>query len=124
MRPHNSVGGYRIWPSSPADAEDADRAVTIIAMFNEAKERLRTQSELTERERMLVDTLEPNSQLARDFRSFTLLTSRYWQNALENQNIINQHSDENIWEIHSLEQKITGLANLWERFKRQLHEQA
>ena len=124
MRPHNSVGGYRILPSSPADAQEADRAVTIIALFNEAKDRLRTSSELTEREQALVDNLEPNCQLARDFRSFTKLTDRYWQIALNNQNIINQDSDDNIWEIRALEQKMTGQANLWERFKLGLNEQS
>lgn len=123
MRPHNSVGGYRIHPSSPAVADEADRSVAIMALFNEAKERLRTSSELTEREKALVANLEPNSQLARDFRRFSKLTDRYWQIALHNQNIINQDSDDNIWEIHVLEQKMTSQASLWERFKLELNQQ-
>ena len=124
MRSHNSVGGYRIYPSSPQVAEFLARGSALIGQFNEGMDRLNTARQLTERQRDLVDQLDPNSENADNHRRLIAITNRLWQLALEKQQILARHHQSDHDELAEMGERLILCANLWHEFKHQLDEHA
>ena len=120
MRPHNSVGGYRIYPTSPAVAESVERGVAIIGQFNEAIDHLHAERQLTQAQQRRVDHLDPNSQLARNYQALRTVTNGLWQRALEFRELQIMDGQQ----ITELSHHLNASANRWQGFKRQLDEQA
>ena len=124
MRPHNSVGGYRIYPSSPQDAESVERGGAIIAQFNEGMDRLNTERQLTERQQHLVNQLDPNSERANNYRRLIVVSDRLWELALEKQQALGRNEISGQFTTTQLGEILNRCANQWQQFKRQLDEQA
>ena len=124
MRPHNSVGGYRIYPTSPQVAESVDRGVTIISQFNEGMDRLNRERQLTQTQQNLVDHLDPNRPLARSYQGLIAASNRFWQLALEKQQALARDELSGPFNTIQLGQHLNECANCWQEFKRQLDELA
>ena len=124
MRPHNSVGGYRIYPTSPDFAEACDTAVAIQGQFREGMDRLNTEQQLTERQQRQVDQLDPNSEHAIDYRRLIAFSNRLWELALTKQQALNRLNDSGQFSAAQLGQHLNHCANRWQQFKSQLDEQA
>ena len=63
MRRHNSVGGYRIYPSSPQVSELLGRATNAVSVFREGMDRLNTQRQLTYEQHQQLNHLDQSHQL-------------------------------------------------------------
>ena len=120
MRPHNSVGGFRIYPTSPQVAESVERGRAIIGQFNEAMDRLNIERQLTERQQQQVDHLDPNSLLASNHQALTTVSNSAWRQALRIQE--NEITDEQT--LNAVGRHLNACANRWQGFKRQLDEHA
>ena len=124
MRPHNSVGGYRIYPTSPQASESLDRAVAAIGQFREGMDRLNTERQLTETQQHQLNHLDPNSERANNHRRLIVVSDRLWQLALAKQRALNRLDDSGQFSAAQLGQHLNHCANRWQEFKRQLDEQA
>ena len=124
MRHNNSVGGYRLYPSSPDVAESAGRLRAIIGRFNEGMDRLSRECELTQIQQQLVNNLDSNCQLARYTQSLRNLSQRLWQLALEKQQEHNLGGDNGIYSTDELGMRLNNCANRWQELKRLLDELA
>ena len=124
MRPHNSVGGYRIYPTSPQVAEFIDRGVATVAQFNEGMDRLNSERRLTQTQQNLVDNLDPNSPLARNYQGLITVSNRFWELALEKQQTLARNEFAGPYTVAQLGQHLNQCANGWHQFKGQLDEQA
>ena len=124
MRQNNSVGGYRLYPSSPEVAESAGRFRAIIGRFNEGMDRLRRECELTETQQQLINHLDSNCQLARYSRSLGNLSHRLWQLALEKQQEHSLGGDSGIYSTDELGMRLNNCATSWKELKRLLDELA
>ena len=124
MRPHNSVGGYRIYPTAPDFAEACNTAVAIRGQFREGMDRLNTERQLTERQQRQVDQFDPNSELAHTHQRLFALSNRFWRLALEKQRALARYEDSGQFTTEQLGQHLNQCANRWQEFKRQLDEQA
>ena len=123
MRPSNSVGGYRIYPSSPGQADAVAIGVAIIGQFNEGMDRLNRERELTQREQQLIDNLDPNSQIARNYQGLITVSNRLWQFALEKQQSLDRAESVGPYTTAQLGQRLIECANHWRQLKHQLEEQ-
>ena len=124
MKPYNSVGGYRIYPSSPQVAESAQRGAAIIGQFNEGMDRLNTERELTQTQQNLVNNLDPHSQLASNYRGLITVSNRLWELALEKQRTLARHEISGPLTTAQLGHQLNQCANRWQELKRQLEQDA
>ena len=125
MRPHNSVGGYRVYPTSPADAETAEAEIAILSQFNEGMDRLNTERQLTAREQRLVDQLNRHSELAFEYRRLLVTSNTIWGLALEKQQAHARNElDAGELTTEQLAEVLNNCANRWREFKRGIEEQA
>ena len=122
MRPHNSVGGYRVYPTSPRDAEACDNALAVMGQFNEGMDRLHRERQLTEREQRLLDHLDPNTDRAMYYRNLLAISDRIWQLALEKQQALARFEASGQFTTEQLGEILNQYANQWQAFKRQLDE--
>ena len=124
MRPHNSVGGFRIYPSSPQASESLDRAVAAIGQFREGMDRLNTERQLTETQQQQLNHLDLSCELANNHRRLIVISDRLWQLALAKQQALNRQDDSGEFFAAQLGQHLNHCANRWQEFKRQLDEHA
>ena len=124
MRPNNSLGGYRIYPTSPAYAEEIEIGIAILGQFNEGMDLLNRECELTERQQQLVNALDPNTQLARNYHSLRSSSNELWRLALDKQRQINQQIVAGPYTTETLCTLLNQWSNRWKQFKRQLDEHA
>ena len=124
MRPNNSLGGYRIYPTSPAYAEEIANSLAILGQFNEGMDLLNRESELTDRQQQLLNALDPNTQLARNYHSLRSSTNALWLLALDKQQQINQHVVAGPYTTQTLGRLLNQFSNHWKQLKRQLDEHA
>ena len=124
MRPNNSVGGYRLYPSSPIEAELASLNTGILGQFNEGMDHLNRERQLTETQQQTANNLNPNSQLARKYQNLVALSNDLWQMALEMQQNNNQNIIAGTYSTEELANRLSRCANLWQQMKRQLDDQA
>ena len=124
MRPHNSVGGYRIYPTSPDTAEACNTAVAVLGQFREGMDRLSAERQLTERQQNQVDQLDPNSERANNHQRLIAVSNRLWELALEKQRAIARHEASGEFTTEQLGELLDDYANRWQEFKRQLDEHA
>ena len=125
MRPHNSVGGYRVYPTSPADAETANAEVAILGQFNEGMDRLNTERQLTDQEQYLVDHLDHRSELANKYQRLLVTSNTIWGLALEKQQAHGRNEfDPGELTTEDLVVVLNDYANRWRAFKREIAEQA
>ena len=122
MRPHNSVGGYRVYPTSPADAQSADNNITTLSQFNEGMDRLNRERQLTEREQHLLDNLDPNSQPVNNYRRLMTASNNLWTLALEKQRTRNLGVVAGPYTINQIAHHLNRCADQWQELKRQLDE--
>ena len=120
MRLRNSVGGFRMYPTSPQVAELAERRFAIIGQFNEGMDRLNTQQQLTDRQNQVVNQLDPTSQLANKHQRLRAITNVLWLRAMETQ----QYEITDAEFVSDLSRQLNACANKWQRFKSQIEEQA
>ena len=125
MKLRNSVGGQRIYPTSPEEAEMAAMAIGIIGQFNEGMDRFNRERTLTEQQhQLLVQRQNLNTQLARCYRMLTALSDRFWQLALEKQQFLNLGLIDGPYTTKELGQLLIRFADLWKGLKRRLDDQA
>ena len=124
MRPHNSVGGYRIYPTAPDFAEACDRAVAIRGKFREGMDCLNTERQLTARQQAQVDQLVPTCEQANNHRRLMNASNRLWQLALENQRDMVRYEDYGQFTTEQLGELLNDCAKCWQAFKRQLDKLA
>ena len=120
MRSSNSVGGFRIYPTSPEDAESAKNCIAIQGQFNDGMDRLNRERELTPRQHQLVGSLHPDALLAQQYRSLHRVSTQLWRMALEKQQSLNQGIVAGPYTTRELGQRLIDCADLWSRFKREL----
>ena len=123
MRPNNSLGGYRIYPTSPEYAEIVASGFAIVGQFNEGMDRLNRDRQLTETERQLLDHLNPDSQLAQDYARLQTHTNLLWQRALQKQQSFAQMSPTGPLTMNDLGQLLIRCADHWQLLKRRLDAQ-
>ena len=124
MRQANSVGGYRLYPTSPEDAEIAETNVAVRGQFNEGMDRLNTERQLTQREQQLIDQLHDDNQLAWDYQSLRATSTQLWQQALAKQQQLNQGIIAGPYTTNQLGLLLNQCANNWQQLKRNLEEHA
>ena len=124
MRPNNSVGGYRLYPSSPLEADTAEIGVAVLGQFNEGMDRLNRERQLTQREQDLVDNLSPNSQLARNYRRLCESSNNLWQHALDLQQQLNRRVFTGPYTPQQLAAQLAQCADQWQQLRGQLEELA
>ena len=120
MRPNNSVGGYRIYPTSPEDAEIATTVVGILGQFNESMDRMNSEWDLTQTQQQKLDRLNPNSRLARQYSTLSVASTELWQLALERQQQHDQGVAAGPYSTDQLTERLNRCANGWQQLKRQL----
>ena len=120
MRPNNSVGGYRIYPTSPEDAEIATTVVGILGQFNESMDRLNSEWDLTHTQQQQLDRLNPNNQLVREYSSLSVASTNLWQRALERQQEHDQGVAAGQYSTDQLTTLLNRCADGWQQLKRQL----
>ena len=124
MRPNNSLGGYRIYPTSPAYAEEVESGIAILGQFNESMDHLNRECELTQRQQQLLNTLDPTSQLAKSYHSLRSSSDALWQLAFEKQRQIDQQIVAGPYTTLTLCRLFNQCSNQWKQLKRQLDEHA
>ena len=125
MRPNNSVGGYRIYPSSPAEAENEDLCVAALGQFNEGMDRLNRERRLTQMQQQLINRLDPGSQLARRYQNLRSSSARLWRQALAEQleqNGVIRNEETASYTTAEFGQILIDCADQWQQFKRELEE--
>ena len=125
MRLRNSVGGQRIYPTSPEEAETAVMAIGIIGQFNEGLDRLNRERTLTETQQRLLDQ-RPDSvmHLAFCHRILSFFSDRFWQFALEKQLLHNHGIIDGPYTTKELGERLNHCADLWQGLKRRLDYRA
>ena len=124
MRQHNSVGGYRIYPSSRQASESLEAAVAVIGQFREGMDRLNRERQLTQVQQNLVNNLDPNRPLARGYQGLITASNRIWQLALNKQQALARYEDSGQFSTEELGQHLNECANCWQELKRLLDQQA
>ena len=122
MRRSNSVGGHRLYPSSPAEAEREDMNTAILGQFNEGMDRLNRERELSQRQQQLIDQLDPSHQLAWDYQSLRSTTNQLWRLALQKQQQLNEGIVAGPYSTNRLGLSLIDCANNWQQFKRNLED--
>ena len=124
MRPNNSLGGYRIYPTSPEYADTVAAGFAIVGKFNEGMDRLNRDRQLTETERQLLDQLNPDSQLAKDYTRLQTDSNQLWQRALQKQQSFAQMRPTGPYTMNDLGQLLIRCADHWQSLKRRLDAQS
>ena len=122
MRPHNNVGGYRIYPSSIAIAEAADAILATIGQFNDGMDRLNQERELSEHHEAILATLPSNSQIQRNHRQLSRRTAQVWQSALQCQQDRQSELGISQDDMQTTSNNLHECADSWRELKRQLDE--
>lgn len=120
MRPNNSVGGYRIYPTSPEDAEIATTVVGALGQFNESMDRMNSAWDLTRTQQQQLDRLNQNSQLAREYSRLTVISTELWQLALERQQQHDHGVAVALYATNQLTAQLNRCADGWLRLKGRL----
>ena len=120
MRPNNSVGGYRIYPTSPEDAEIATTVVGILGQFNESMDRLNSEWDLTHTQQQQLDRLNPNNQLVREYSRLSVASTNLWQRALERQQEHDQGVAAGQYSTDQLTTLLNRCADGWQQLKTRL----
>ena len=124
MKPHNSVGGFRIYPSSPQAAELVEMRVALLGQFNEGMERFDTQRQLTQAQQQRINHLDAHSRLSQDHMSLDISSNLVWQLALEKQQYHTQGVTGGQYTTKEMTDILNQYADRWRTFKHQLDEQA
>ena len=124
MRPHNSVGGFRIYPANPDFAEECEAAVATLGQFREGLDRLHTDRQLSERQQRQVDQFDLNSERASNYQRLFNASNRIWQLALEKQRALANNEISGPYSTTQLVELLNDYADRWQGFKRQIDEQA
>lgn len=120
MRKSNSVGGYRLYPTSPEDAEIEEINTAVLGQFNDGMDRLNRERELSQREQQLIDQLGADNQLAWDYQSLRATTNQLWRLALQKQQQLNEGIIAGPYSTNQLGLRLIDCANNWQQFKRNL----
>ena len=122
MRRINSVGGHRMYPSSPELSDLRERGDAIIGQFNDGMDQLHRERNLSNREQQLFDRLEDGSPLHRTYQNLTARSNQMWARALQKQEALAQGGNQDVYSTSQLGQHMLQLANNWRTFKNNLNE--
>ena len=122
MRTRNSVGGYRVYPTSPADAEAAEHNIAVLGRFNEGMDRLNRERQLTEQEQHQVDHLDQNSQLGNYYQRLIAMSDNLWTLGLEKQRNPDDELVAGRYTVNQLTILLNQCADRWLDIKRRLDE--
>lgn len=120
MRRVNSVGGYRIFPSSPDRADAAARGNAIFGQFNDGMDQLNTARRLSMNEQQRIASLEENNPLRTMYQELVRDSNRLWNNALLMQNYFQQRRNPPPISTLELGHQLLNCAHRWHLFKNQL----
>ena len=118
------MGGQRIFPGSPILEDVNSFSQAIIAQFRDGMDRLNHERELTYEQQQIVDDLPPNSHLVQEYTALNIASQVLWEQALDKQQHHNLGGDGGFYTTEQLGQRLNVAANRWQRFKRELNEQA
>lgn len=120
MKAVNSVGGFRIYPSSSAMAEAANRVVAAIGQLNDGMDRLNRERVLTDSQRAIIDSLPKDSPLTQKHHFLQMATRRIWQSALHCQRERNSQYGIHQNTLEDTGARLIACAEQWRQFKHDL----
>lgn len=122
MKRINSVGGYRVYPSSPGQSDANARWDAIIGQFNDGLDRLQREKTLSDYQQQIIDDLQSGSRLAVTYVDLTRHSSALWRSALQHQQELNRGVCSGPFATHQLGHHLIECAERWSAFKRKLGE--
>ena len=123
MRPSNSVGGHRIYPSHPLDAEANARIDQNMGVFNDGMDRLNRARALSQRQEARVNGLGHDDQRAIRYHELMQTSHELWQLALQKQHYLQHGGPAGPYSINQLGERMIQCASSWQQWKRQLDAQ-
>ena len=123
MRSNNSLGGYRIYPTSPEYADTVASGSATLGQFIEGMDRLNRDRQLTATEQQQLDHLNPASPLAQDYSRLQTNSNQLWQLALEKQQSFSQMRPTGPFTMDDLGRMLIRCADHWQSLKRRLDAQ-
>lgn len=117
MRRVNSVGGYRIYPTSPQSADVAAYAESVLGQFNDGMDRLHYHRELSPAEQQILSHARNGSTIAVRYQVLLHRTSRLWNLALAQQDLINHSIPIEINNAAELAASLIACSEEWEQLK-------
>ena len=94
MRRTNSVGGHRLYPSSPAMHEIEARSQRDIGILRDGMDRLHNERQLSSQQERVLDQLDDNSPMKKKYQRLTDRSDNLWQLALNHQRFLAGESDD------------------------------
>ena len=94
MRRTNSVGGHRMYPSSPAMDQIEARTQRDLGILNDGMDRLNRERQLTGAQEHAINQLDDHSPLKRTYQKLIGKSDRLWQLALNHQRFLADESDD------------------------------
>ena len=123
MRPSNSVGGHRIYPSHPLDAESNARIDQNMAVFNDGMDRLNRARALAEGEDARVNGLNNNDQRVIRYRELMLTSAELWQLALQKQHYLQHGGNAGPYSVNQLGERMIQCALSWQQWRQEFDAQ-
>ena len=120
MRRSNSVGGQRVYPSSPHFAEVANTTNAIYGQFIEGMDVLHRKRQLTQTEEESLIHLPADSPILREFHNLRERSETLWQLALNKQQHINHGQVAGPYTTAELGNLLIGCAERWDTLKSRL----
>ena len=119
MRPSNSVGGYRIYPSHPLDADANARIDQNMAVFNDGMDRLNRARALAEGEAARINGLNDNDQQVIRYRELMRTSGQLWQLALQKQHYLQHGGQAGPYSVNQLGERMIQCALSWQQWRQE-----
>lgn len=120
MRRRNSLGGHRLYPSSPEAANRVSRGLEVLDRFIEGLDNLRNARELTEEQHTIIQNLEPNSQKLRNYHILMQRTESLWEIAMQKQASFNTNEYPGRYNTTEINEGLHICCQQWQDFKNTL----
>ena len=122
MRRVNSVGGHRMYPSTPAESDRVASGIAIISQFSEGLDRLNCHRELTPQQLSYVQSLDSRSDIAQKYRRLMHCSDAVWSLALEKQRQMAQMNLNGPYSTEEVGEGLIACANAWQEFKESIDQ--
>lgn len=122
MKRINSVGGHRLYPSTPADSDRVASGIAIIGQFIDGMDCLNRHRELTPQQVSYVESLDSRSEIAQKYRHLMRRSEAVWQIALEKQIQINEMNLNGPYSTEEVGQRLIACANAWKQLKDSINQ--
>ena len=120
MKRINSVGGYRIYPSSPGQSDAAARGNAILGRFREGMDRLYHERNLSESEQSLIGHMGHESEITQKYQKLQRNTETLWNIAIEKQQARNRGENSELLTMAEIGERLLHCANRWALLKETL----